>query len=372
MFRFAKQIGRVKQVKVKLNKNEEDRAVELHQKSIVIDLHLHAIVLPENLDHLFDYFRSMKLKIGYEGLKESGLTACFHSIGLSGLAPPRIAWQYEDVVAEIGMTFSNIVHHRETAIRAYNAEDIIRAKKEGKCAILCSVENAGIIHNKLDRLDVLYGLGVRSLGLTYNERNLIGDGASERTDSGLSDFGLKVIDRMNELGILIDLSHCGRTTAMEGINVSKDPVAFTHVGAYGLSDQAKCRKDDEMQTVAEKGGLIGIEAVPNVLSSKASQGIDDVMDHINYVINLVGVDHVCLGTDSLFGDHVEFHRRILKTLGLEKVLKGRIIAPYMEGIENPSELINITRGLVSRGYSDQEIRKIIGGNALRLIKKVIG
>ncbi|MEM2082221.1 MAG: membrane dipeptidase, partial [Candidatus Bathyarchaeia archaeon] len=227
------------------------------------------------------------------------------------------------------------------------------------------------VWEKLDRIDIFYGLGVRAMGLTYTVRNLFGDGQAERADCGLSRFGLEAIGRMNELGILIDLSHAGPRTALEAIEASRDPVAITHAGARALQPTVRMKPDEEIKALAERGGVIGIEAAPNTLSSGPRMGIEDLLNHVAYCVRLVGADHVGIGTDTLFGDHVGLHEVILERIGMKGLIPGGTRG-YVEGIESPAEWENIIRGLVRRGYSDSEIEKIVGGNFLRLFERVVG
>lgn len=138
-------------------------------------------------------------------------------------------------------------------------------------------------------------------------------GCGEKTDSGLSYFGLEVINQMNRVGMMIDLSHCGDGTTREAAEASKDPVLCSHTGVRALNPKCKRLKTDEaIKAIAEKGGIIGISAVPNQLSNAKQQGIQDMLNHIDYVVKLVGVDHVAIGLDNIFGDHVAAHRRMVK------------------------------------------------------------
>jgi membrane dipeptidase len=249
------------------------------------------------------------------------------------------------------------------------ADDILRAKQEGKIGFLPTVEHLAI-GGVLERLDVLYGMGVRLGGITYSRRNAIGDGQNERTDAGLSSFGVAVVRRMNDLGMVIDVSHAGFATAMDAIEHSRAPVVFSHNAAYTLRPTARTRKDEELVACAQKGGLIGITAVPNSLSDDPEQDIACVLDHYDYMVRLVGVDHVAIGTDTLIGDHVGYH--------IKMMARGPAAAPtrrpakYLNGLESPADGTNIIRGLIARGHSDVDIAKIAGGNALRLFREVIG
>jgi membrane dipeptidase len=138
-----------------------------------------------------------------------------------------------------------------------------------------------------------------------------------------------------------------------------------------LHDNPKGKPDDILELLAKRGGIIGVEAVPNITSNKTEQSVFDVIDHVDYLVKLVGVEHVAIGTDVQFGDHVAFHKATMKPLGLEGMVK-ELKADHMEYIENPGQLPNVTRALVARGYSDEDIQKIMGGNVLRLLRETIG
>jgi membrane dipeptidase len=183
-----------------------------------------------------------------------------------------------------------------------------------------------------------------------------------------------VVRRLNELGILIDLSHCGIQTSLDTCKHSKAPVLFNHTGARALNPPCKRLKTDEqIRAVADTGGLVGICAIPNQLSRNPEQGVEDMMNHIEYVAKLVGIDHVAIGLDNVFGDQVGHHRQMAKTNIVNLERSGIVLAAdYMYGIESPLEWRNIVRGLVARGFSDAEITKIVSSNALRVIEQVVG
>ena len=256
---------------------------------------------------------------------------------------------------------------------AYRARDFVVAKETGRQALMFQLEPQTFAR-ELENIELAYGLGIRMAMLTFNTRNYVGDGCGERTDEGLSYWGLQVVERMNELGMLIDLSHCGNRTTLDAIEASKAPVLCNHTGARALYPQCKRLKTDEVLTaLAAKGGLVGISAVPNQLSGSAEQGIEDMLNHIDYVVRLVGVDHVAIGLDNIFGDQVGHHREMAASKSVDfRRSTMHLAANFMYGIESPLEWKNIIRGLVSRGYSDEEIAKIVGENALRVIEEVAG
>jgi membrane dipeptidase len=370
--RLCREIARIGERTVELSKKDEARAMGLHRESLVIDFHLHDTVLPEDLEDFEILARSGRPAIGYEGLKRSGLNAFLCGFGGSmGRRSSPTPWQLNDIIWDLGIRQADMDHHPEVGIRGYSVKDILEAKKSGKVAIIPHVENAQMIDNDLDRVDMLYGLGLRCLGLSYNARTTVADGCTERTDGGLSSFGFKVIERMNRLGMLIDLSHSSDMAAKETIEASRAPCAFTHTFARALFNNPRGRSDDLLKLLAERGGVIGVAAVPNLMSGKEVQTIFDVIDQVDYLSKLVGVDHVAIGTDAMFGDHVGMHKLMRGAMDMMKALK-ELPAPYVEYIENPSEWPNLTRALVARGYPDEAIKKIIGGNVLKLLERTIG
>jgi len=340
---------------VELTGPEEERAAELHKKLIAIDLHTHITTHHEESGWEKDR----------ERLWNSGVSCFFEA--LDHLLNP--AEDFQVTLEQIGST-RVMIQHTTGLCLALSSEDIRKAKNEGKEALMLQLEPQ-TIGPVIDRVDIAHSSGVRCMLLTFNSSNFLGDGCGEKTDAGLSRLGLDVVERMNKVRMLIDLSHCGEKTAMDAIEASRDPVLINHAGARALNPGMMRLKSDELiHALAEKGGVFGVSGIPNQLSKAKRQGIHELLDHVDYVVKLVGVDHVAIGLDICFDDHVAFHRMILG-----KIAKGtgqELNAEYMEGIESPEEWPNITRGLVSRGYSDQEIEKIIGGNALRIMKEVVG
>ena len=367
-FQLVKQIGRVKEHVVELSEEEEARAMDLHRKSIIFDLHLHGIVLPEDPSDFAAWVSSLRPEVGYEGIKKAGLTARID--GFSGFGH---FWKMGEIVREIGLRLCDMDHNYDKTIRALRAEDVRRAKRENKTAVFIGIENSEMICNDLDAIDMLYGFGLRAMGLSYNKRNLVADGRTERTDCGLSKFGIQVIERMNKLGMIVDVVHSGERVTLEAAEFSKDPIIISHTGARGVHPTERLASDEELQAVAAIGGLIGIHSGVGILSSAKRQTVEDIINHIDYCVKLVGIDHVAIGSDNFFGDKLAQHTRTVKNRP-EDGLQGYISfnAPYMEGMENPSEWPNYTRALVKRGYSDQDIQKIIGGNTLKIIEKVVG
>jgi membrane dipeptidase len=370
-FELVPEIGRVPGLVIDLNSEEEDRASQISREAVAIDFHSHPIVLPKNMEEYESYSRRGRYHTGYAGLKRAGLAACFDGIGSLAYISSTVGWQFEDMVYELGMRFSDFDHHRDEVIIGRFADDIRRAKNEGKIAIIPHLENIGAVGNRLDRVDVLYGLGFRCAGLTYNDSNFIGGGLTELKPSGLTRFGCDVIGRMNDLKMLIDLSHSAEKVILQALEISAYPCVLTHDCAYSIHQFARCKTDPTLKAIADKGGVIGIEAVPNVLSRNPEQSIEDFLKHMEHAISVAGIDHVAVGTDTVFGDHVALHKKIMHFIDVGNLLSG-FPADYVKGIENPSEIPNITRALIKRGYPTGDILKLIGGNVLRVFEEVVG
>ena len=232
-----------------------------------------------------------------------------------------------------------------------------------------------MIENELDRLDVLYGLGVRSIGIAYSEGNALGGGLKEPRDGGLTTFGRKAVERMNKLGLAIDISHSGDQTSMDTIEVSSKPIFITHAGARALWNSRRLKPDDIIKACAAKGGVIGIEAAPHttITSKHPRHTIESFMEHFEYCVDLVGIDHVAFGPDVLFGDHVGLHTTLTDALSIG-ASRGGLEYPkveFVDGLESPAEAFpNIVRWLVKHGYSDDDIGKAVGGNVMRVLKEV--
>src|SRR5699024_7452143 len=209
------------------------------------------------------------------------------------------------VLHDIGMRYSDFAH-QNLIVRAETLEDIYNAKRNGKIALATSMECATPIENELDRVDVLYGFGVRIMGIAYSEANSLGAGLREKNDSGLTVFGHQVVERMNKLGMTIDISHSGDQTSRDVIAASNKPIFITHAGARALWNTSRLKPDDILLACAEKGGVIGIEAAPHttLTENHPAHSIESVMEHFEYTVDLVGIDHVAFGLDTLYGDHV--------------------------------------------------------------------
>lgn len=264
-----------------------------------------------------------------------------------------------------------------------SAADIEACKREGKVGLIFGFQNAKPIEDDLRYLRVYYELGVRVIQLTYNERNFVGDGCLEPGNGGLSLFGRAVIREMNRLGILVDLSHCGERTTLEAIDHSEQPVAFTHANARALTPNPRNKTDHELRALAARGGVIGLSCY-GPFCWKPERGVrptvEDFVDHIDYVANLVGIDHVGIGSDWTQGLSEAAAAASMAALTKYDRLIGeysRVVGAGREvrrpgGLESPAGMSLIAETLVRRRYAEEDIRKILGGNFLRLFRQTWG
>ena len=256
-----------------------------------------------------------------------------------------------------------------------SSADILRAKDEGRVGVILGWQNTSPIENDLDRLALFHALGVRIMQLTYNERNLLGNGCYERTDDGLSNFGVDAVKEMNRLGILIDLSHVGDRTTLDAAELSETPVACTHANARAFFDHPRNKTDDALKLIAEGGGVIGANAFPLFFPKGFDTTVSDYVDAMEDLVERVGIDHVAIGTDYTQDQPREFFDRLFSQQGTKPHPNPPIIpdpALHPIGMETPDKLSSVARELAARGYDAESIAKVLGGNWLRLFQRVWG
>ena len=374
-FKLAAEIGRAPSRAVEVTAEQDVRAQALMRDNLVISLHEHPTRVPDDVSQIFEYRRQNHDRTAFEGLSISGLDAVFDNLNDgTSLITSHNGWKWDDVVMDLGMRQCDIAH-QDFLVWAGSVQEIQDAKEQGRIAWIPSLEASTPIENELDRLDILYGLGVRMMGIAYSEGNALGAGLREPRDGGLTVFGRQAVRRMNQLGFAIDVSHSGDQTALDTIEVSSKPIFITHAGARALWPTARLKPDEVIKACAAKGGVIGIEAAPHTTLTRdhPRHSIESVMQHLEYCIDLVGIDHIALGPDTLFGDHVGLHHAFATQLSISATHKGLEFdeVEFVDGIENPGEgFINATRWLVKHGYADGDIIKILGTNTLRVLREV--
>jgi membrane dipeptidase len=306
-------------------------------------------------------------EVEYRAVKESGYTGIQTTLPSDSLATAtRALVEWNQRVRE----------NPNQLLRAVTAADVERAKREGKLGVIFGFQNATMLEGEVKNLDLLYELGTRCIQLTYNSRNLLGDGCTERTNAGLSDMGVAVVERMNELGIIVDLSHCGIATTNDGIEVSRRPPAITHSFCEALyRGHPRAKTDDQIKALANRGGVIGITALGYFVGPEPTTSIEDYLNHVDHAVRTGGIDHVGLATDfqirgiEPWATKENWYEPRLR--GFKPSYRVRW-PPWIQELDEPRRFRNVARGLDRRGYSSRDIEKILGVNWLRYFREIFG
>jgi membrane dipeptidase len=288
--------------------------------------------------------------------------------------------RYREAVDEIAFWNRTIASHPNLLAKIESAADIRAARAAGKLGILYNFQDTVALEGDPDRVATFASLGVKVIQLTYNKRNLAGDGCLERANAGLSDFGREVIARINAAHVLLDLSHaCARTQA-EGIAASTKPPAITHSGCRALADLPRNTHDSELRALAAKGGVFGVYLMP-FLRMSGQPGTEDLLRHLDHAVNVCGEDHVGIGTDGpLFGFTINDESRAAQRRFYEERARRGIAAPgeaadvfnMVEGYNAVDRYDRIGADLRRRGWSTSRVEKVLGGNFVRLFGTVWG
>jgi membrane dipeptidase len=383
---------------------DRDRGLALHAESVVVESYSLGVMAPMDsarmtaaietgateleLQDLGEDMRMTRwvdepaLMREYEEVWEaSGVTCSYQNAGEEGNDPLRLIKRLARHTYVTDMA-------PDLMKRVTSPNDIEAAKAEGKhCRYMTGngIPLAGDQTNTQEELRfirVFYQLGVRMMHLTYNRRNPIGDGCGEPADAGLSEFGKETIQEMNRVGVLIDIAHSGRQTGLDAAAASERPIVISHSCAASLNEHIRCKDDETIRAVIATGGTMGITNVPFFLGGKGD--ISTMLDHIDYVAKTFGCDHVTIGTDrSYTSQHTAAENAKVPS---RRRIRERWESLWPEGSRgggsgwnNDSQVQSlmwtnwpmITVGLVQRGYSDDDIRKIIGGNILRVSRDVL-
>lgn len=298
--------------------------------------------------------------------------------GVTALAPSVSTDEPVHTLNEIA-AWHRLFRERDDLLAVKNVADIERAKRKGKLGIYLHFQGTDAIGNELDRVDLYKALGVGIIQLTYNVRDYVGDGCEERTDAGLSKFGIRLVERLNEARVIVDCSHTGLRTSLEAIEVSTAPVVLSHSNAKSVYPSPRNVPDELLEAVAKSGGVVGVAGFPGMISSAATPSLSEFLAHIDAIVETAGIDHVGLGIDyytlqaGVASD--EDATRVYEELVRKGIWSTAYPAPphhYPSGIETPRTLANLTVGLFDRGYDELSVRKILGGNWFRVMKAVWG
>ena len=264
--------------------------------------------------------------------------------------------------------------HPNLFVKATSVADIDLARRSGRMAVFYLYQNATQFDDDLDRVDMFRRLGVTSSQVTYNERNLAGVGCrAEGDDGGLTEFGRELIDRMNAVGMLVDLSHANMPTMADAIAHSRVPVTISHTACDAVHAHVRNTTDENLRALAERGGVVGVCQLRPFLTFAKSENLHAYFDHIDHAVRVCGTDHVGIGSD-------RDHRVIVMTPEYEAELRreegsqvqSSELPYFIDELNGPRRMEVVWDGLVARGYGSSDVEKIMGLNVYRLYREVIG
>jgi membrane dipeptidase len=300
------------------------------------------------------------------------LAAAGVSAGFLSIASPQ---SWDEVLRRTDIALTKI-EKNPLLMLATTAADIRRAKEQHKIALVLITQAADMVEKDLGRVRILYRMGFRVLGVCYTFANLLGCGCGELRDGGLTFLGKDFVAAVNELPLMLDVSHAGHQTSLDAVELAKAPVV-THANAYAVTPNDRNKKDEVLRIVAEKGGVIGLNALPCTVSPKAPS-LEHMLQHVAYITGRFGERSMGLGLD-----YVEGFKREGKVL--PQSVRNRTLRPdifgsvddflsqdYAKDLEKIEKLPNLTAGLFAKGYAERTVRGILGENWLQAFKRFVG
>jgi membrane dipeptidase len=341
-----------------------ERAIRLVRESLVIDM---LGLLSLNFPLMARWTRNPESFTpgDFQKYKDSGINVFHIAVGTGG------ANAHDSTMRFVSGWNSFLAGQDERFMRVDSAADFDRVKGSGKVGILIGVQNSEHFRAP-DDVDFFHGLGQRVSQLTYNARNRIGDGSTERTNGGLSDFGVSIVERMNAVGMAVDVSHSGDQTTLDACALAKKPVLFTHSNARALNPgHPRCKTDEAIRAMAKTGGVMGITGVRNFVRNSEPTTIEHFLDHYDHVAKLVGREHLGIGSDIDLDGYddmpPEEYKRLKAGYKGSYAFRDKI---DIDEIAHPKRVYDLTEGLVRRKYADADIRGILGGNFKRVLSEI--
>lgn len=322
-------------------------AEKLHEASIILD----GLVIAK-------WDRAL-----FEDMAKGGLTAANCTVSV---------WEgFQDTVNNIAEFNAFFQEHSDLIRPVRTTQDIHKAKQEGRTGIILGFQNVHAFEDQIGYVEVFKQLGVGIAQMAYNTQNLVGTGCYER-DGGLSGFGHEIVREMNRVGMMCDLSHVGSQTSKEVILASEKPVCYSHCLPLGLKDHPRNKSDKELKFIADHGGFVGVTMFAPFLKNGIKSTIEDYVEAIEYIVNIVGEDHVGIGTDFTQGHDEPFFEWLTHDKGYARRLTrfGEIINP--KGIRTIGEFPNLTEALLNRGWTPRKVQKVMGENWVNTLKEVWG
>ena len=344
---------------------DRNDAARLHRDALVIDSHNDAIVNhirrgnlgfsgspPPDGDRRLASVAGLRgrldrpalespVQIDFPKMRKGGLDAAFFAVDVTLAVKNHLTYALD----AIGFFDSELEMHGDDVVLAKSAGDIMRAKQDGKLAVVLAIENSDGVEGSVNVLRMLYRVGVRSIGLTHDVSSLAADGNAEaRSRGGLTRFGVRLVEAMNALGMLVDVSHISETGFWDVMDVSQRPVIASHSNCKGVCDHPRNLSNEQIRALAKNGGSMGITFVPRFVD-KSAPSFNRLLDHVDHAVQLVGADHVGIGSDFDGGGTL---------------------------LDDATSFPRISEGLLARGYPEGDVRKILGGNHLRVFSEATG
>ena len=314
--------------------------------------------------------------VALSDVRASGLTAV--NLTVSGVG--SYALDYDKTIRTLAYWSAQVAAHPDALLEIRSAANVVAAKHSGQLGLIYGFQDTTPLGEDLERVDTFWNLGVRIFQLTYNRRNLVGDGCMEPGNAGLSEFGRKLVARLNARRALVDLSHAGERTTLEAIEASKQPVAISHTGCAAVAPHPRNKTDAELRKLAERGGYVGIYLMP-YLRTQGQPMAEDVLRHLQHALDVCGEDHVGVGTDGTISPVAvtpEFQRKFAeevnerKKLGIAAPGEDASVYTFIPDLNVANRFERLAELLSARHYSSGQIAKVLGGNFLRLLREVWG
>lgn len=300
--------------------------------------------------------------------------------GLTAVAPTVGGWHGAALTLRDLGEWHRILRERDDLLLVRKSDDVRQAKITGRTGIILHFQGSEPFEDCLDLIDAYRALDVGITQIAYNSRNRIGDGCSDRSDSGLSRFGLRVIERMNAVRMIVDCAHTGFRTTMDAIEHSSAPVVISHANPRAVHDSPRNVTDELLRAIAENGGIVGAVGYGPFVTSKPRPSVDDFIDHIAYMCDLIGSDKVTLGIDYYVAQYPYADEAKQQAIYDAHIANGSWTpetnpAPpyyYPQEIETPDKMPALTEAMLRRGFAEEDIRRIYGENWLRIYDAVWG
>ena len=340
------------------------RAIDLMKRSLVIDM-LSPLTLNFPLMGKWEASPETFTAADFEKFRSSGIHIFHIAVGTGG----PDAWQ--DTYDFVAGWNSFLAGSDQYFMRIDSAGDFDRVKNSGKVGIMIGVQNSEHFRTVKD-VERFHAAGQRVSQLTYNSRNMIGNGSTERRDEGISDFGVAIVEKMNAVGMAVDVSHCGDKTSLDAFEVSKKPVLITHSNARALNPgHPRCKPDEVIKALGKAGSVMGITGVRMFVKGSEPTTVEDALNHFDYVAKMIGIEHVGVGSDIDLDGYddmpPEDNKRLRAGYKGSYGFRDKI---DIDEIAHPKRMYDLTEGLIRRRYTDDQIIGVLGGNFKRVLSQI--